>query len=287
MGLYNSAYKYHDKFPDPFRGRNDIGSIKESSRHANHYVYITAISFTIGDIYDLNGQILNLVRGNVLHKHRHLGGLMSELSAESAMVNFPDHVKMSRLHSLDFVANADICLYMFPPPDEIWWFVNSGYAFDETSANMNTPIVLKTPDNAHKLLPSWTTTRTYSSYSVLGARYINTMSGEFKTNKFYLVFSDNVNIESQIRFDGQESKGLIADMDGTALTGVANASSNVNICRLKIGSIWRGWFGTVRFDPPIKLDGNDPTHLFEITKSEKVKGSVFRYILHGFNVPKI
>lgn len=287
MGLFDSTLKYCDQFPDPLRGRNDIGDLKESSRHANHYVYIDSISFTVGDIYDLNGAVLNVVRGNVVHEHRHLGGLMSELSSDSAMVNLPDHIKMTRLHSLDFVANANICLYMFPPPDEIWWFINSGYAFDETGANMNTPIVLKTPDNAHKLSPSWTATRTYPSYAVFGSRYSNTMSGEFKTNKFYIVFSDNVNMESQIRFDGQESKGLVTDMDGTALVGCANALSNVNIARLKIGSIWRGWFGTVRFNPPIKLDGDDPTHLFEIKKSKKVKGSVFRYILHGFNVPKI
>ena len=287
MGLYNSTNKFFDQFPDPLRGRNDSGVIKEAAIYANHYAYITALSFTVGDIYDLNGQINNLVWGQVAHCHRHLGGLMSELSSESAMVNFPDHIKMTRIHSIDFVANANICLYMFPPPDEIWWFINSGYAFDETSANMNTPIVLKTPDNAHKLSPSWTTTRTYSSYSVLGARYANTFSGQFKTAKFYIVFSDHVNMESQIRFDGQEGKGLITDMNGTALIGAANASSNVNIVRLKIGSIWRGWYGTVRFNPPIKLDGDDPTHLFEIRKAEKIKGSVFRYVLHGFRVPKI
>ena len=286
MGLYHSAYKYNDQFPDPLRGRNDSDAIKEATIYANHYAYITAISFTIGDIYDLNGQITNVVWGNIAHQHRHLGGLMSELSKDSAMVNFPDHIKMTRLNSIDFVANSNICLYMFPPPDELWWFINSGYAFDETTGNLNTPIVLKVPDNAHKLSPTYTVTRTYSSFAVLGARYTNTRSGVFKTGKYYIVFSDNANMESQIRFDGQEGKGLITDMDGTALNKCTNASSNVNICRLKIGSIWKGWFGTVEFTPPIKLDGDDSTHLFEIKKSEKVKGSVFRYILHGFRVPK-
>lgn len=287
MGLYHAEYKYFDQFPDPLRGRNDSGAIKESVIYSNYYAYITSLSFTVGDIYDLNGEIDNLVWGQVAHEHRHLGGLMSELSLDSAMVNFPDHIKMTRLHSIDFVANANICLYMLPPPDEIWWFINSAYAFDETAANMNTPIILKTPDNAHKLSPSWTTIRTYPSYAVFGSRYSNTMSGEFKVNNFYIAFSDNVNMESQIRFDGQESKGLVTDMNGTALTGCSNASSNVNVVRLKIGSIWRGWLGTVRFTPPIKLDGDDSTHMFEIRKSEKIKGSVFRYVLHGFRVPKI
>ena len=286
MGLYDSANKFNNSFPDPLRGRNDSGGIKESIIYANHYAYITALSFTVGDIYDLNGEIDNLVWGQIAHKHRHLGGLMSELSVDSAMVNFPDHIRMSRLHSIDFTANANICLYVLPPPDEIWWFVDSGYAFDETTANMNTPIILKTPDNAHKLSPSYTAIRTYTSYSVLGARYTNAMSGEFKTNKFYMAFSDDVNMESQVRFDGQESEGRITDMAGVALTGCTDASSNVNVCRLKIGSIWKGWFGTVMFSPPIKLDGDDPTHLFEINKSEKIKGSVFRYVLHGFRVPK-
>lgn len=287
MGLFDTAKKFFDAFPDSLRGRNDSDSIKEAAIYAKSFAYITAISFTIGDIYDLNGQITNLCWGLVAHQHRHLGGLMSELSRDSTLVHFPEHIKMSRLNSIDFVANSGLCLFMFPPPDEIWWFTNSGYAFDETTANMNVPIKLKIPDNAHKLSPSWTVTREYGSYAILGARYVNTRSGEYKTTKYYIVFSDPTNMESQIRFDGQESKGLITDMDGTALTGCANASSNVNVVRLKIGSIWRGWSGTVEFTPPIKLDCDDPTHLFEINKAEKIKGSVFRYVLHGFRVPKL
>lgn len=175
---------------------------------------------------------------------------------------------------------------MFPPPNEIWYFINSGYAVDETDANMNTPIVLKSPDNAHKITPSYTTVRTYSSYSVLGARYKDTLSGEFKTNKFYITFSDPINMLSQIRFDGQEGGGLITDMNGTALTGATNASSNVNVARLTIGTPFRGRQASVTFDPPIKLDGDIATDLFEFRKSEKVLGSVFRFVLTGYKVPK-
>ena len=93
-------------------------------------------------------------------------------------------------------------------------------------------------------------------------------------------------MDSQIRFDGQESKGLITTMDGTALTGAACGSSNVNVARLKIGNPFKGKQTSVTFDPPIKLDGDIATDLFEFSKSEKVKGSVFRYVLTGFKVPK-
>ena len=94
--------------------------------------------------------------------HRDICGARSEFGRDVASVNRVNAVKFSRLNSIDFTANPNICLYMFPPPDEIWWFLNSGYAFDETTGNMNTPVVLKTPDNAHKLSPSWTTTREYT-----------------------------------------------------------------------------------------------------------------------------
>ena len=287
MGLYDSANKYIDTFPDSRRGRNDCCDDPESVRAANSWIYINKIALSEGNIFDLNGEISKVVKGETLRKYRHLSGLKMEFGEYPEKVCCPSRIKMTRLNSIDFVANADICLYMFPPPDEIWWFINSGYAFDETTANMNTPIVLKTPDNAHKLSPSFSVIRTYSSYSVLGARYANTFSGQFKTAKFYIVFSDNPNMESQIRFDGQESKGLVADMNGTALTGAANASSNVNVARLKIGDTWCGCQASLTFNPPIKLDGDDATHLFEMRKNEKVKGSVFRYTLHGFKVPKI
>lgn len=287
MGVYDSTNKYIDTFPDARRGRNDCDSDTESTRFANSWIYINKIAHSEGNIYDLNGEITKVIKGETLRKYRHISGFKMEFGEDITKICCPSRIKTTRLNSIDFVANTDICLYMFPPPDEIWWFLNSGYAFDETTANMNTPIILKIPDNAHKLSPSWTTTRTYSSYSVLGARYTNIRSGEFKTNKFYIGFSDPVNMESQIRFDGQESKGLICDMDGTALTGCTNASSNVNVARLKIGDTWCGCQASLTFNPPIKLDGDDATHLFEMRKSEKVKGSVFRYTLHGFKVPKI
>lgn len=286
MGLYDSAYKYTDSFPDSHRGRNDANSDPESTRFTNHKIYITKMISLDGAVYDLNGMISKVVKGEVLREYRHIGGVKMEFGEDVHSVDRVNAVKFTRLNSIDIVANANICLYMFPPPDEIWWFLNSAYAFDETAANMNTPIILKSPDNAHKLTPTFTSIRTYAAYSMLGARYENTMSGEFKVNKFYIVFSDKVNMQSQIRFDGQEGIGLIADMDGTALTGCTNASSNVNIARLKIGDIWRGRYGTITFNPPILLDGDDATHLFEMRKNEKIKGSMFRYTLYGFKVPK-
>lgn len=286
MGLYDSATKYTDTFPDTRRGMNDCGTSAENTKFTDHWVYINKMTYTEGSVFDLNGEITKVVKGDTVRRYRHIGGVKMEFSEDVCAICCPSHLKFTRLNSIDFVANANICLYMFPPPNEIWYFINSGYAFDETTANLNTPIILKTPDNAHKLLPSWTTSRTYASYSVLGARYVNTMSGVFKTGKYYIVFSDPVNMESQIRFDGQESKGLIADMDGTALTGATNASSNVNVARLTIGDLWCGCHGAITFDPPIKLDGDDATHTFEMQKSQKVKGSVFRYTLHGFKVPK-
>lgn len=286
MGLYDSVNKYIDTFPDSRRGRNDYGTDKENTRFTNCFVYINKMTYTEGAVYDLNGEISKVVKGDVLRRYRHIGGVKIEFIEEAERLCCINHIKLTRLNSIDFVNNSNICLYMFPPPDEIWWFLNSGYAFDETSANMNTPIILKTPDNAYKLSPSWTTTRTYSSYSVLGARYTNTMSGEFKVNLFFIVFSDPVNMESQIRFDGQEDKGLICDMCGVPLTGCTNASSNVNVARLKIGDIWCGCNGSLTFNPPIKLDGDVSTDLFEMQKNEKIKGSVFRYTLHGFKMPK-
>lgn len=287
MGLYDSENKYIDSFPDSRRGRNDYGNDAESVRFAGCYLYIDRMTYTDGSVYDLNGEISKVIKGEVLRKYRHIGGVRIEFVEDVERLCCVSHIKLTRLNSIDFVANANICLYMFPPPDEIWWFLNSGYAFDETTANMNTPIVLKTPDNAHKLSPAWTTSRAYSSYAVLGARYTNVMSGEFKVNKYYIAFSDDVNMDSQIRFDGQESKGLIADMNATALTGCTNATSNVNVARLKIGSIWCGCHGSHTFNPPIMLDGDDAAHLFEMRKSEKVKGSVFRFTIHGFKVPKV
>ena len=288
MGLYDSANKYIDTFPDSRRGRNDYDTDPESTRFANCWIYINRMTLTEGAVYDLNGEITKVIKGEEVGRHRHICGVRIEFGKDVTTLNRVNAVKASRLNSIDFTTvGGPICLYMFPPPDEIWWFLNSGYAFDETSANMNTPIVLKVPDNAHKLSPSWTTTRTYSSYAVLGARYTNTGSGQFKVNLHYLVFSDPTNMESQIRFDGQESKGLITDMNGTALTGCTNASSNVNVARLKVGDCWRGRHGSLVFDPPIKLNGDDATHLFEMRKSEKAKGSVLRYTLHGFKVPKM
>ena len=286
MGLYDSAHKYHDCFPDPIRGINDYDSAPESNVFAGHYAYITDLLFVDGDVYDINGEVIISIKGEYVRRHSHVGGILSEFGQDVAIARRENQLKMTRLETIDFVANSGICLYMLPPPDEMWWFVNSGYAFDETSTNMNTPIVLKKPDNAHKLSPSLTVMRTYSSYSVIAARYTNAMSGTFKANTYYIAFSDDINMDSQIRFDGQESQGLVTDMDGTALTGCADASANVNVVRLKIGSIWRGWYGTLHYDPPIKLDGDIAAHLFEVRKSEKVKGSVFRYSIHGYKVPK-
>ena len=285
-GIYDSANKYIDTFPDTRRGRNDRNGEPESADFANHDIYIEHIVLSIADVYELNGEISIVIKDETVRQHRHLGGMWSEYYKNSVEIHYPQSLKFTRLNSIDFVANSGVCLYISPPPNEIWYFVNSGYAFDETSANMNTPIVLKSPDNCHEISPSYTATRNYTAYSVLGARYKDALSGEFKTNKFYITFSDPVNMESQIRFDGQEGKGLITDMNGTALTGAVNASSNVNVARLPIGNVWRGVQSSVSFDPPIKLDGDVSTDLFEFRKSEKVKGSVFRYTLHGFKVPK-
>lgn len=285
-GIYDSANKYIDTFPDTRRGRNDRNGEPENASFTSHDIYIERIVLSIADVYDLNGELSKVIKGEIVRQHRHLGGMWSEYCESCSELQYPQSLQFTRLNSIDFVANSGVCLYMCPPPNEIWYFIKSGYAFDETSTNMNTPIVLKSPDNCHKISPSYTAIRTYAAYSVLGARYTDALSGEFKTNKFYITFSDPVNMESQIRFDGQEGKGLITDMDGTALTGAVDASSNVLAARLTIGDVWRGVQSSVVFDPPIKLDGDILTDLFEFRKSEKVKGSVFRYTLHGFKVPK-
>lgn len=285
-GIYESTTKYHDIFPAIKRGRNDYDSESESEHFTSHDIYINKISYKFSDVYDLNGDISRVVKGVQEKRHRHIGGLWTELDVDVAELNYPQSLTFTRLNSLDFTDEADICLYMFPPPNEIWYFLASGYAFDETSTAMNTPVVLKVPDNACDINPSWTTIRTYTSYAVLGARYKDTLSGEFKVNLHYITFSDAVNMQSQIKFDGQECKGLITDMDGTLLTGASNAVSNVTVGRLKIGDIWRGYQANIIFDPPIKLDGDDPTHTFEIHKDEKILGSVFRFTTEGFMVPK-
>ena len=285
-GIYDSTDKFHDSFPDTRRGRNDKDDTAEYLDFQNHYIYIDQMNLTISDVYDINGEISKIVKGEVRRQYRHLGGVCMEFCMDCVPINYPQVLKLSRLNSIDFVANSAICLYMFPPPDEIWWFLNSAYAFDETSANINTPILLKVPDDASKVAPAWTQIRSYDHYAILGSRYEKTTSGEFKVNKFYITFADPINMESQIKYDGQDNKGLIADMDGTALTGAVNANSNVNVARLKIGNTWRGKQSSISFNPPIKLDGDDLTHLFEIQKAVKVLGSVFRYSLRGFKVPK-
>ena len=286
MGLYDSVTKYNDVFPDPNHGRNDCCDEPESDRFVGHTIYITKMSILEGSIYDINGEISKVVKGETQRQFRHIGGLKMEFNEDEIEIDRVNAIKMTRLNSIDFVANSGIALYMFPPPNEMWWFLGSGYAFDETTTNMNTPIILKVPDNVYKLSPAWATTRTYSSYSVLGARYTNTRSGTFKVNNFFITFSDPTNMDSQIRFDGQENKGLICDMNGTALTGATNASSNVNVARLEIGDVWKGRDAMTTFDPPIRLDGDEPTDLFEMRKEDKVKGSVFRFVLYGFKVPK-
>lgn len=286
MGMYDSTIKFHDIFPDTKRGRNDKNSNVESTDFTGHYIYINEMDFIISDVYDLNGELSKVIKGETRRQYKHISGVWMEYVHDAIEINYPQDMTFSRLNSLDFVANSGICLYMFPPPNEIWWFVNSAYAFDETSANFNTPILLKIPDDACKVVPSYTTTRTYCCYSVLGARYKDTQSGVFKTGKYYITFSDNINMESQIKFDGQECKGLITDMDGTALTSSAYGRSNVNVAKLKIGDVWRGKQANIIFNPPIKLDGDDVTETFELQKSEKVKGSVFRFALRGYKVPK-
>lgn len=286
FGLYDGTRKYHDRFPDDVRGRNDHDSSPENTNYTDHDIYITQIDWTIGDVHDLNGDVSKVIKGETVRRYRHIGGIWSEYHECPVLIDYPQALKMTRLNSIDFAANSGICLYMFPPPDELWWFVNSAYAFDETDANMNTPIVLKVPDSVFEVDPAWTTIRSYDSFSVLGARYKDTLSGEFKVNLHYLTFSDPINMESQIRFDGQAGKGLIADMNGTALTAATNASSNVNVVRLKIGDLWRGFQGSIEFSPPIKLDGDVAADTFEYRKDEEVKGSVFRYVLYGFKMPK-
>ena len=286
MGIYDSATKFNDSFPDPLRGRNDTDGTVEGLNYANHKVFITHMDFSMSDMYDLNGEITKVIRGEEVRKYRHTGGMCMEFCNDSVLVDYPQSLKFTRVNSLDFIANSGICLYMFPPPNEIWWFLNSSYAFDETSANMNTPIILKVPDSSCKVVPVFTAIRSYNHYAILGARYESTQSGEFKVNNYYITFSDPINMESQIKFNGQACEGLITDMDGTALTGASNANSNVTVARLKIGSIWRGKQASVPFNPPVELDGDDLTSLFEIQKGEVIKGSVFRYALRGFKVPK-
>jgi hypothetical protein len=286
FGIYDSTNKWNDTFPDTRRGRNDCEEIVESTKFSNSWIYINSIDWLLGDVYSMNGELSKYICDNMCRRYRHIGGVWSEFNINPININYPQALKQSRINSLDFTAEANICLYMFPPPNEIWWFLNSGYAFDETTANMNTPILLKSPDNACKITPSYTTVRTYSSFAVLGARYKDTLSGVFKTGKYYITFSDNMNMESQIKFDGQEGKGLITDMNGTALTGATHSLSNVNVGKLKIGRIWRGYNASVTFNPPIKLDGDVATDLFEYRKNEKVLGSVFRYNLAGYKVPK-
>ena len=286
FGLFDSTCKFNDTFPDTRRGRNDCGTTIENVGFANTWTYINSIDFLLGDIYSMNGEITKYVKGDSCRKYRHIGGIWSEFNTNPININYPQSLRQSRLNSLDFTAEADIGLYMFPPPNEIWWFLNSCYAFDETTANFNTPILLKTPDNALKITPSYTTSRNYCCYAVLGARYKDTQSGIFKTSKYYITFSDSVNMESQVKFDGQEGKGLITDMNGTALTSCTHARSNVNVGRLKIGRIWRGYNASITFNPPIKLNGDVATDLFEYKKDEKILGSVFRYTLYGFSVPK-
>jgi hypothetical protein len=289
MGIYDSTTKWYDTFPDRLRGRNDINSDPEYTNFEGHDIYITSMDVLMSDLYSMNGDLSKVVKDMVPRQYRHIGGIWSEWHEMVTSINYPHDAKLTRLNSLDFTVEKDICLYMFPPPNEIWRFVGSGYAFDETAANLNTPITLKVPDNAHKISPVFTKTREYTSFAVFGARYITTSSGEFKVNKYYVAFSDPVNMESMIRFDGQEGKGLVTDMDGTVLTPstvVVNAVSNVNIVRLKIGDIWRGHSANLSFNPPIKLDGDNADHTYEIQKDEKMKGSILRFSLRGFKVPK-
>lgn len=286
FGLYNSETKFNDTFPDSLRGRNDVNSSAENTNFIEYDIYINSLSWIMGDIHAMNGEIQRYIENIVDARHRHIGGIWSEFGIEPICIDYPQLIKFSRLNSLDYTSETGICLYMFPPPNEIWYFVSSGYAFDETSANLNTSIFLKAPDDSHKVVPSYTTTREYCCYSTLGSRYVNTQSGTFKANQYYVAFSDPTNMQSQVKFDGQEGKGLISDMAGTALTSAATVVSNVNVARLKIGRIWRGHNASIVFNPPIKLDGNVATSLFEYKKGEKVIGSVFRYVLHGYKVPK-
>ena len=289
MGIYDSTTKWYDTFPDRRRGRNDLNDNPEYTNFEGHDIYVTSMDVLMSDLYDMNGDLSKVVKDMVPRRYKHIGGIWSEWHEMVTSINYPHDAKLTRLNSLDFTAEKDICLYMFPPPNEIWSFVNSGYAFDETADNLNTPITLKVPDNAHKISPVYTKTREYASYAVLGARYTLTSSGEFKVNKYYVAFSDQVNMESMIRFDGQEGKGLVTDMDGTVLTPatvVVNAVSNVNVVRLKIGDMWRGHSANLSFNPPIKLDGDNATHTYEIRKNEKMKGSILRFSLRGFKVPK-
>lgn len=286
MGLYDSTTKYNDVFPDPQRGINDHNGGGECAAFENHSVYITKMVLYEGSVYDLNGSVTKMVKGEQVRLYKHLGGIQSEFSENAQIVKHANAIKLTRMNGIDLVANASIVLYLFPPPDELWWLVSSGYTFDETSGNLNTPILLKGADNCHKLSPVWTTYRAYTSFAVLGVRYDKIESGTFKTNQFYLAFSDAVDEVTQESYDGQDDVGIVVDMDGTSLTCATNAMVNGNIARLKVGSLWTGISGAINFDPPIKLDGDVAADLFEMRKNEKVKGSVFRYILYGFKVPK-
>ena len=286
MGVYDSTTKYNEMFPDAKRGINDVNSYPEKMAFLGHDIYITALHGIAGNVYDLAGPLQKVMKGVIVGEYRDVGSMWAEYYDIPSNIDNPPILQFTRLSSLDFVANSGICLYMFPPPNEIWWFVNSAYAFDETSANMNTPIILKSPDSSCKVVPVLTTVRSYDTYSVLGARYKDTRSGEFKVNNYYITFSDPVNMDSQIKFNGQACEGLITDMDGTALTGASNANSNVTVARLKIGDVYRGRRASITFNPPLKLDGDVPTDVFEMYKSEIAKGSVLRQSIQGFKVPK-
>jgi len=286
MGLYDSANKYIDTFPDSRRGRNDYGTDKENTKFVNSLVYIKRMTFSFADVYDVNGGVEKVIKGAIVRRYRHIDGIRVEFSEAPSTMDYTNLLKLTRLVSSDFTANTGICMYMFPPPDEMWWIVNTGYGFDETTANMNTPIKVMEVDNVHKLTPSYTKIREYGSYSEFCARFVNTMSGEFKANKFYIAFTDPLNMKSPLLFDGQEGEGRMTTMNGTALTGCVNASSHLSFIKLKIGSAWQGYQASLTFNPPIVLNGDNTAHLFEMRKSEKVKGSVFRYTLHGFKVPR-
>lgn len=286
MGLYDSDTKYNDAFPDQKRGRNDYGTDAESTKFADNTVYIERMVLSMADVYDMNGEIRKAIKGDISRKYRHIGGLRMEFAEDPGMMDYTNNLALTRLFSLDFTANSGVCMYMFPPPDEMWWIVNTGYGFDETSANLNTDILVRSADNAHKLSPSYTTLQSYGSFSTLAARFVNTVSGIFKVNTNFISFNDPVNMDTPLMFDGQENNGRMTTMDGTALTNAVNASSSLTFVRLKVGSVWRGYQSTLTFNPPIKLDGDVATDLFEMRKSEKVKGSILRYTLHGFRVPK-
>ncbi|MEA3338615.1 MAG: hypothetical protein U9R15_01485 [Chloroflexota bacterium] len=286
MGLYDSTTKWNDAFPDSRRGRNDLGTDPENVKFANCHIYIDSMTLVAGDVRDINGSVTKVIKGEHVRRWHHYGEIQSEFCENSQNLRHDNAIKLTRMNGVDLVENTGIVLYLFPPPDEIWWLVSSGYAFDDTTDNLNTPIFLKGADNCHKLSPSWSKYRAYTSFCVLGTRYPSMKSGTFKTNKLYLAFSDDVNDVTMEDYDGQEGTGIVVDMNGTAITIANKAMVNANIARLKIGDLWRCVSGTHTFDPPIKLDGDVATDLFETLKNEKVKGSVFSYTLHGFLVPK-